>query len=200
MANIDLGMIYRSLLGEEAECGDIAIIKEYENHCFLALVDVLGHGVEARKVALHAKEYLENNFEKDSVDIMKRFHEYLKGTRGAVAAICDLNVLTGELSYVGIGNITARIMGARCARLVPRDGIIGYSMAKPQKQVLKLQGGDVLLLYSDGIKEHFDIFECAGLLKENAMDIAQGILKKFEKKTNHVYWDDASCIVLKYLI
>jgi negative regulator of sigma-B (phosphoserine phosphatase) len=195
MANIDLGMTCKSLLGEESECGDIGIIKEYGNHCFLALIDILGHGSEARKVALYAKLYLENNYEKDSIDLMNGLHEHLKGTRGAVAAICNLNVLTGEMSYVGVGNITARIMGSKFTRLVPRDGVIGYSMSKPKKQILKLYEGDILLLHSDGIKEHFDVFECAGLLKENAVDIAQGILKKFEKKQ-----DDASCIVLKYSI
>ena len=50
-------------------------------------------------------------------------------------------------------------------------------------------------MHSDGIKEHFDIVECAGLLKEDAQDIASGILKQFGKKN-----DDDSCIVLKYLI
>ncbi|MBZ9633419.1 SpoIIE family protein phosphatase [Clostridium sp. FP1] len=195
MADIDLGMTYKALLCEESECGDIGIIKEYNNYCFLALIDILGHGSEAREVALYAKLYLENNYEKDSIDLMNGLHEHLKGTRGAVAAICNLNVLTGELSYVGIGNITVRIMGSRFTRLVPKDGVIGYIMAKPQKQILKLYEGDILLLHSDGIKEHFELFECAGLLKESAVDIAQGILKRFEKKQ-----DDASCIVLKYLI
>lgn len=195
MPDIDLGMVYKGLLGDESECGDIGIIKKYEDNCFLALVDILGHGLEARKVALYAKAYLENNYYNDIVSIMNGLHEHLKGSRGAVAAICNLNIITGELSYVGIGNITVRIMGLKSIRLVPRDGVIGYRMTKPHKHILKLHGGETLLLHSDGIREHFEAFECEGLLKENAESIAQGILSKFSKKN-----DDESCIVLKYLI
>ncbi len=195
MSDIELGMVYKALLGDESECGDIGIIKKYGNNCFLALVDILGHGSEARKVALYAKTYLENNYCKDIVDIMNGLHEHLKGTRGAVAAICNLDMVTGELSYVGIGNITVRIMWPKPIRFVSKGGVIGYRITNPHKHSLKLHGGEILLLHSDGIKEHFESFECRGLLKENAENIAQGILEKFSKKN-----DDESCIVLKYLI
>ena len=195
MAKIEVGMIYKAFFGGETECGDIGFIKEEGNRCFLALIDILGHGSEARKVALYAKAFLENNYDKDIIYVMNGLHEHLKGTRGAVAAICNLDILTGEMCYVGVGNITVRIMGTKLIRLVPRDGVIGYSMAKPQKQFFKFHGGEILLLHSDGIREHFDSFECTDLLIESAEDIAEGILKRFEKKD-----DDASCIVLKYSI
>jgi serine/threonine protein phosphatase PrpC len=86
-------------------------------------------------------------------------------------------------------------MGSKSIRLVPKGGVLGYRISKTHKHILKLYGGETLLLYSDGIKEHFEAFECEGLLKENAENIAQGILRKFGKRN-----DDASCIVLKYLI
>ena len=195
MPNVDLGMYFKALLGSESECGDIAVIKKYEKQCFIALIDVLGHGSEARKVALLAKNYLENNYENELIELMNGLHEHLKGTRGAVAAMCHLDIFTGELTYVGIGNITVRIFGAKPIRLTPKDGIVGYIMARPEEYIVKLYSNDILLMYSDGIKEHFDAFECAGLLKKSAEDIAQGILKKFGKKN-----DDASCVVLKYSV
>lgn len=194
MYNVNLGMVYEAMFGGKTECGDIGIIKRYENHAFLALVDVLGHGLEARKVALNAKEYLENNYFNSLTEIMLGLHDHLRGTRGAVAAICNMNVLTGELKYVGIGNITLRIIGRKNIRLVSRDGIVGYRMTKPQEQILKLNIGETFLMYSDGIKEHFESFECEDLLKKNAEEIAEGILHKFSKMN-----DDSSCIVLKYV-
>lgn len=195
MSNIDLGITLRALLGVESQCGDIGVIKEYDNQCFLALVDVLGHGSEAREVALSAKEYLENNYREDLINIINGLHEHLKGTRGAVVAMCHLNILTGELTYVGIGNITVRTFGAKPTRLVPRDGIIGYRMRKSEKHIIKLYPGDTILIYSDGIKEHFDVIDCADILKDNAGNIAIRILERFGNKN-----DDASCIVLKYSI
>lgn len=193
MLNVDLGMIFKSFLGIESECGDIGVIQEYDNQCFIALVDVLGHGIEARKIALLAKRYLESNYQKELLEIMNGLHKYLKGTRGAVVAMCHLDILTGELIYVGIGNITVRILGTKPIRLTPKDGVVGYRMTRPQKHSIKIYPGDIILMHSDGIKEHFEVFECGGLLKENAENIAMGILKQFENRN-----DDASCIVLKY--
>jgi phosphoserine phosphatase RsbX len=193
MPSVDLGMCFQALLGSQSECGDIAVVQEYDNECFIALVDVLGHGSEAREIALSAKNYLENNCQRALVEIMNGLHEHLKGTRGAVAAMCHLDIFTGELTYVGMGNITVRIFGAKPIKLIPKDGIVGYRMTSPQEHTIKLYPEDTILMYSDGVKEHFDVFECAGLLKENAEDIAIGILERFGKKN-----DDASCVVLKY--
>lgn len=195
MESIDLGMCYKAMLGPEWECGDIAVMKQYDNQCFIALIDVLGHGSAARKIALSAKSYLEYNYKGMLTELMNGLHEHLKGTRGAVAAMCHLDILTGELTYVGMGNITVRIFGVKPTRLTPKDGIVGYRMTTPKMIKIKLHPEDIILMYSDGIKEHFDIVECAGLLKEDSQDIASGILKKFGKKN-----DDASCVVLKYLI
>lgn len=193
MSKIDFGIRFRALMGFESECGDIAVIKEYDNQCFIALIDVLGHGVEARKIALLAKSYLELSYEEELTKLMNGLHEHLKGTRGAVAAICHFDICTGKLEYVGVGNITVRIFGVKARRFIPQDGVIGYIIAKPMKNITKLHNGDILIMYSDGIKEHFDEFECNGLLKEGAEQIADGIMRKFGKEN-----DDASCVVLKY--
>jgi len=195
MASIDLGMCYQAILGSEWECGDIAVMKQYDNECFIALIDVLGHGSAARKVALSAKSYLEDNYKSILTELMNGLHQHLKGTRGAVVAMCRLDILSGELIYVGMGNITVRVFGLKPTRLTPKDGIVGYKMTTPQMFNIKLHPEDIVIMYSDGIKEHFDIVDCAGLLKEDAQDIASGILKQFGKKN-----DDESCVVLKYLI
>ncbi|GAH05596.1 unnamed protein product, partial [marine sediment metagenome] len=117
-----------------------------------------------------------------------------EGTRGAVAALCRLDTETGELIYVGIGNITVRVIGPRTSRFVSRGGIVGYMMTTPREQTLKLFAGDVLVMYSDGIKEHFELSEYPRILTGNAKSIAVGLLNQFGKKN-----DDASCIALRYL-
>jgi serine phosphatase RsbU (regulator of sigma subunit) len=194
MAGIDFGMCYRAMLGPDSECGDITFMKQYDNQCFFAVIDVLGHGAEARKVAVSAEKYLEENYKGNLIDVINGIHQHLKGTRGAVVALCHLEILTGELTYIGIGNITVRILGLKTSRLTPKGGIVGYKITTPRSINLKLYQDDIVLMYSDGIKEHFDIVECAALLKEEAQDIAYGILKQFGKKN-----DDASCIAIKYL-
>jgi phosphoserine phosphatase RsbX len=194
MSNIDCYLIKRALEISEANCGDTGVIKEFDGQCFLALVDVLGHGIEAHEVALSAQKYLEQNYRNALPDVMQGLHTCLKGTRGAVVALCRLNTKTGELIYLGIGNITVRIFGPRNARFVLGDGIVGYMMTTPREQIFKLFAGDILVMYSDGIKEHFEPYECRGLLTGTAKSIAVGLLNQFGKKD-----DDASCIALRYL-
>jgi negative regulator of sigma-B (phosphoserine phosphatase) len=194
MSRVDCHLVKRALTRREAECGDTGVIKELDGRCFLALVDVLGHGREAHDVALTAQAYLELNCRQEPVEIMQGLHTCLKGTRGAVAAICRLDTATGELIYVGMGNIVVRVLGPRAVRFVSRDGIVGYMMSTVKKQALKLLAGDVLVMYSDGIKEHFELSGTPEILKGTAESIATVLLKQFCKEN-----DDASCIVLKYL-
>jgi negative regulator of sigma-B (phosphoserine phosphatase) len=194
MSNVDCYLVKRALTLRETDCGDTGVIKEFDGQCFLALVDVLGHGSDAHDVALIAQKYLEQNYCKELVDVMQGLHACLKGTRGAVAALCSLDTETGELIYVGIGNITVRVLGPRTSRFVSRDGIVGYMMTTPREQTLKLFVGDVLVMYSDGIKEHFELSEYPGILTGTAKSIAVGLLNQFGKKN-----DDASCIALRYL-
>lgn len=193
MSRVDHCLLTRSLTGLEDECGDVGLFTEYEGGCFFALIDGVGHGKAAREAATLAKEYLLEDCRRDLVEMMNGLHSRLKGSRGAVAVLCRLDFPDGLLHYVGAGNISVRIFGARDYRLVSRDGIIGYMMASPREGEERLQPGDLLILSSDGIREHFDPCEFPGLLTGSACKIAADILGGFGKGN-----DDASCMVLRY--
>ena len=193
MGRVEYHFVARALLGPSDECGDTGIIKEHKNHCFLALIDALGHGRNAHAVACLALAYLEENLDKALLALMNGLHDHVKGTNGGVAALCRLNIDTGELRYVGIGNITTKIIGMTTATLVPRDGVIGYLMPTPKEQQYILHSGDALILYSDGIRTHFNTLEYPGIFSGNAESIAKNLLNRLGKKD-----DDASCIVLRY--
>ena len=194
MAKIDAHCVLRPLLWLETECGDIGLIRSEGDQCFVALIDALGHGADAYAVACRAREYLEAQWRDELPALMRGLHEHLKGGKGAVAALCRIDVASGELAYVGIGNIAVKVMGPRPSTLVPRDGVLGYMIPSPKEQRVHLTPGDTLLLYSDGIREHFSQLDCTDLLTGSAQFTAQGILERFGKRD-----DDASCISLKYL-
>ena len=193
MPRVEHCLLKRALTGFEDECGDTGVIMEYDDKCFFALVDGLGHGKEACEAATLAESYILEDCSRDLVDMMKGLHSHLGKSRGAVAVLCRLDIPTGVLQYVGIGNISVRVFGERDYRLVSRDGIIGYMISRPRQQEERLYPGDILLLSSDGIREHFHPYEAPGLLTGSAQKIAAEILDKFGKGN-----DDASCIVLRY--
>lgn len=194
MRRADYAVSTDPLLKSMSECGDTGRIIEYDRRCLLALADVLGHGAEARKAAIIIEEYLEQNYEKDLLQILSDLHEKLAGTRGAVMALCLVDMETGQMQHAAIGNITVRVLGYRPVRLIARDGILGYGTIAPVIQGYTLKTGDTLLLHSDGIREHFDELECLEFIKNEAEIVAKEILNRFGRKS-----DDASCIAFRYL-
>jgi phosphoserine phosphatase RsbX len=190
----DCYMVRIPLTGRDDECGDAGVIEAREGERFLALVDALGHGRSAHEVAIRAVEHLKRNCHEDLVALLAGLHECLKGSGGAVAACCRLQLATGELRCAGMGNITVRVLGPRAARFVLRDGILGHMISSPREETSALLPGDVLILHSDGIQEHFAAWECDALLTNAVETIAAGLVCRYGKRN-----DDASCIVLRYL-
>lgn len=194
MGHTDSHLLLRPLTGIDEECGDGGVIVDSGGFCFAALVDVLGHGPEAHQSALAAEELLQDCAETDLLESIQLLHKRLRQGRGAVAALCRLDLESGELELSGIGNITVRIFGNQYTRVLLREGIIGYSMSTPRLETRRLCPGDTIMLYSDGVREHFETHDCKGLLDGTAQDIAERVMRHFRKAD-----DDASCLVLRYL-
>lgn len=189
----DCHLIKRALLACEDECGDNGFILNKEEECFFALIDGLGHGGPAHHAAQLAENYLEANHDLDLKHIMLGLHDALGGSRGAVASLCRLHTGDGKMEYIGVGNITVRVFGIENVRLTMSDGIIGYSLPTLRKHVFQLTPGDVVMLYSDGIREHFEEYDCPGLLVGSAEDISKRAFECFYKGE-----DDGSCLVVRY--
>lgn len=175
-------------------CGDLGYLHENKESLFFAIADVAGHGDSAHQFAVVIKNYFAKNHQNDLLDIMNNLHALLRGSRGAVGVAGLLDKKTGAVEYVGVGNISIRIFGKKNRRPISNEGIIGYVIPTPKIERLQLSAGDVLLLYTDGIRDHFNANECPeDLFKKNAKQIAGGIMKHFNKGN-----DDAACIAIRY--
>lgn len=191
--HIDAHLLKKSLFYTDTECGDTGIIIYDNQFCFFSLIDAVGHGQEAYRIASMAQQYLENNHMMDLVSLMHGMHHLLKGTRGAVAAICRLNTSNGLLQYLSIGNITLRVIGADTNHLSSGNGIIGYMISTPHEKTCYIQPGELLFLHSDGIKDHMRLSDIGVSHSDTAKNIAVNIMEKGGKEN-----DDKSCIILKF--
>jgi len=195
MPNADCHCRKRSMPGEEPACGDAGLIVADEAACFVALLDVLGHGPEAADVAGVAEAYLAGHCREPLTELMQGLHERLKGSRGLVAFLGRFELATGLFRYVGIGNIAARVYGPDDpVSLVSKDGVVGYMMSTPREKSVQLLPRDILVLCSDGVREHFDLYDHPGLLSGDAAAISGAVLDQLTKGV-----DDASCLVLRCL-
>ena len=190
---IEHGIKNRPFLGERVS-GDAAIVLEREGGLLVAIVDVLGHGPEAHEVAKHIVGRLEREDWSSICDLLVRLHESIRGSRGAAIAIADIAFDEMVMRYVGVGNTVARRFGRKSARLVSRDGTLGHIMRTPREEHLKLERGDVVLFYTDGVQDHFDLGEYPEFDSDTAWAVALNIVKLFGKPH-----DDATCIALKVI-
>lgn len=181
----------RAFLGERVS-GYAGLVIEDSGSLFIAIVDVLGHGAEAHEVAKFIIEELQSEDRSDLCSILSRLHEKLIGTRGAAVAVARLETETGKLGYAGIGNTVIRRIGAQPLRLVSRDGTLGNIMRTPREESMVVAENDVVLFYTDGIQDHFDLSRYPSFEKDAASAIARNIVHLFGKPH-----DDATCIAIK---
>ncbi len=189
---IDWGTFGRPHAGER-NSGDSAVIVERSDVIFMAIVDVLGHGPEAHRVATFAEGFLRESWTHDPVAVTLRLHEKLKGMRGAAAGVAALNIESGEIAYVGVGNTVIRRLGSRETQLHSVDGTLGQSVRTPVKQMMRLGKSDLLLLYTDGVRSSFKFEDYPQLQYEGAATIARNVVERFGRS-----YDDATCIAVRY--
>jgi anti-sigma regulatory factor (Ser/Thr protein kinase) len=189
---VDHAVYGRPCIGERVS-GDFGLAVEGEGLLFLAIVDVVGHGPEAHAVAREARKFLAESWRPDVTETMSRLHEALKGTQGAAVGLATLEIESGELRYIGVGNTVIRRLGGQEARLYSADGNIGETLRTPREQTLRLTKDDVLVLYTDGLRTNFELEDYPQLRYERAAAIAKQLVSRFGRS-----YDDATCLVVRY--
>jgi len=192
IGDIDVASFARPCLGEQVS-GDTVVIEHRDEILFLAIVDALGHGPQANAVATRAERFLRNGWSCDVLDTMHRLHSELKGTIGAGAGLCVVDRVTREVRYAGVGNTVLRTFGARATRLVSADGIIGSRFRTPAVQAAPLNESGIILLYTDGVSDRFDVEQYPQIIYHSASAIAHKIVASFGKP-----YDDATCMAMRY--
>jgi serine phosphatase RsbU (regulator of sigma subunit) len=176
------------------QAGDAVVIVAYRGKLLTGIVDVLGHGPEAHDVAIQAQRFLDSGLEPgDPIKLLRGLHDALRGTRGAAAGLAVFDADEGLVRYAGVGNTAIRRFGTVADRLVSVDGIIGGTMRTPREQRMRLSPRDIVVMYSDGVRDHFELSEYPTLLLGNAEKIARGVIRRFAKEH-----DDAACIAVRY--
>jgi serine phosphatase RsbU (regulator of sigma subunit) len=169
------------------------VIRPLEQGLFVAIVDVLGHGLEAHELTHVIEAYLARYRTSDVSGLMTRLHQHLKGSRGAAVGLCAIDATTGRIDYAGIGNTTMRRFGKAETRLVSQDGVLGQNMRTPLPQNLQLEPGDLVVLYTDGVSDRFTSDDYPGIFSHAPKDVASNIVQRFGKD-----YDDAACIAVRY--
>lgn len=188
---IEVGYYGRPFFGERVS-GDWAFSDQKEEWIFLAMVDGLGHGKNAHQIAQLAKEFLTQSWSPDVTWTLNKLHKKLQGTGGAAVGLASINLKERTLHYVGIGNTVFRKIGTQSGRLLSREGVVGVRMRNPSEQLSTIKKSDIILMYTDGISESFDLEKAPQIRAQSAGLAAKTIVRKFGSP-----YDDSTCLVLK---
>ncbi|VVB85634.1 Stage II sporulation protein E (SpoIIE) [uncultured archaeon] len=193
---IERGFTTMPLQGQEVS-GDSHIIKSFKNGILIAVVDGLGHGYEAAEAAKIAIAALDTNSNEQIIDMVRRCHEALKGTRGVVMSVAFLNLPDKKITWLGVGNIEGMLLRQDAKsvisreRLLLRGGALGYQLPPLRESVIPVKQGDTLIFVTDGIRNGFE----AGIKPgDKPQQIADNIMAEFAKGT-----DDALVLVVRYI-
>jgi serine phosphatase RsbU (regulator of sigma subunit) len=191
IGDMEVAAFARPFIGEKVS-GDTVVLEHRDDILFLAIVDGLGHGPQANTVANRAEEFLRNSWSRDVLKTMHRLHSVLKGTVGAAAGLCAVDRSNMKVRYAGVGNTVLRTFGSRATRLISADGILGSRFRTPAVQSAPLNATSIVLLYTDGVSDRFDVEQYPQILTQRASVIARRIVARFGKP-----YDDATCMAMR---
>jgi Stage II sporulation protein E (SpoIIE) len=162
----------------------------------LAIVDGLGHGVDAAQAADAALALLA---EQPSLPLpvqMARLDAGLTGTRGAAVGLTRIEHTARGLSllHAGIGNTrTLRWRQQRMLRLSSQYGIVGGGLSVPVVvSRTDLAPGDWLLMFSDGLDEMIELPVCLPEWQRDPATLCDHLLARWRLAP-----DDAGVMVVQ---
>jgi hypothetical protein len=192
---VDWG-VAQAALGGHPKSGDCHLIMPFSGGVLVAAMDGIGHGDEACRAAETAAGILAARAGDNIIALLKRCHEALRGTRGAVMSLASFSA-EGVMTWSGVGNVEGLLLRADHAgppreSLLLRAGVVGRQLPALQASVVPVTAGDTLIFTTDGIRGGFN--SIAPLMHHPPQQIADQILARDSKGT-----DDALVLVARYL-
>ena len=178
----------------ETHSGDGWAAATAEERSVVMVVDGLGHGPSAAEAARLAERLFRAHAARPAAEIMDFLHRGLKSTRGAAAAIAEIDGRAGRLRYAGVGNVAARIVtDAGIRALVSHNGIVGHQVSRIQGFEYPWLAGSTLIMHSDGITGHWKTEAWPGVMRRDPAIAAGLIYRDFSRER-----DDSTVVVIRH--
>lgn len=219
IAKLDLDRTFKDLaISVPKTPGPSRILQEMELHedelALIAVVDGVGHGEEAAAATAKILECIRGYYQLDLVALVQECHQRAILTRGATMGVVLINQLDSQIHYIGVGDVVMNVVSwskkhpgkktrARfdqlgdsdmfAKKLINNNGTIGYSISN-RLQVIQHEYSpdDMILLYTDGIKQDFQPMQIENLDGLKIETVAKLIVTGFA-----LPHDDATVIVAR---
>lgn len=173
--------------------GDAFFIKKWDEHLLVSVIDGLGHGQFAHRASRTAVNYLEKHYDQPFIDIFRGVGRACRSTRGIVMALARFDWVNKIVTTGNVGNIEIRVFRSRePLKIVFRRGILGSGSPKPAISQNPWDEKGVMVMYSDGIKTHWNWNDFSQFHNASATVLARKLLSSLARDN-----DDATVLVVK---
>jgi len=181
-----LGVVNQPLAGEEVSGDTWAAARRPKGHVVL-VADGLGHGTLAAEASREAVRVLAENPNLAPMELLQRADAAMRHTRGAAAAVAELDFERREVRFAGVGNISAAIVTPeKSCSLVSHNGTLGHQARKFQEFVHPWPQGALLVMHSDGLGTQWRLPRYPGLYAKHPSLIAGILYRDFSRKRDDV--------------
>jgi len=193
--------IAKRALNHDTYCGDECRYWQSGSKLMLCVVDGLGHGEHAESAAKAAVQYVGHHLEESLDELFTGANQALRNTRGVAMGTAVIDEDANTLTYAGIGNTRAMIVGrshdkdadGRTIILSSNYGIVGGGYKTLSPETVPLLSGDLVILYTDGVQETLGVSRYDDTLRADLQQLAESILNDWGRKA-----DDAAVLVFRY--
>lgn len=192
MSPLTVGAVSIPIAGERL-CGDAFATAHSSTRSVFMVVDGLGHGPIAAEAAGVAVQTFEKYCGDAPAEIVSRLHDALKATRGAAAAVAEIEHGRDTLVFCGVGNISGIVQmpDEGIARsMVSHNGIVGHQVPRIAEFNYPWSNKSGLIMHSDGINTHWNMKSYPGLLNRDPALIAAVLYRDHSRQR-----DDATVLV-----
>ena len=185
--------ITRPMSGETV-CGDAVAYRVEGATTTVLLADGLGHGEMAARASQEAvRAFGDVTLSIGPAGILQQLNDAIRATRGAAAAVVQLDGSAETLAFAGAGNVAAWIDdGTQRRSLVSVSGIIGNLSRAIREVTLPLTSDSLVLLHSDGLSSKWNLDAYPGVRRHEPDVIAATLMRDAG-----VHRDDASIAVAR---
>lgn len=191
-SRFEVGGVNVAYPGEEIS-GDAWSVTCSNGHFLAMLADGLGHGIFAAEAARLAQDSFRRHAALVPSRILERAHGELRATRGAAAAVVQVDPAGGHVRFAGVGNIAATIVtDGQVRHLVSHHGTLGHDARTIQEFTYPWSADSLLVLHSDGLGSRWQLERYPGLALRHPLLVAGVLYRDFRRSR-----DDVSVVVAR---
>jgi hypothetical protein len=183
----------RAVAHGQCDSGDEYCVRSFGSRTVVAVLDGLGHGSAAARVAQQGVRLVEQVDTPDVMTIVRKCHDGLRGSRGVVMSVAMFDAPTDTMTWLGVGNVYGTLWCPRSSSrrtLLLRGGLVGDALPRLQGSVMPVTEGDILVIATDGVGREIEDRLLHGV---SLQAIAERILTRCSTGD-----DDALALVARY--